>query len=502
MQNSLLHNDSVCWVDGTFNGSNNLADASSTGCPGVLSTPLTTATVGPLSDNGCTMPLADGSCLMTHALLAGSEALDVAVSGSTTDQRGFGTSDIRDIGAFEAQPPVVTAPPDITVEATGPLTSPALGVATVTDVDETGVLTATALQTSDFPLGVTVLTWTATDSYGFFATDTQVITIADTTAPVITLSGPNPQQQQIGDPYVEFGASAVDLVDDNVTLSAAIVIDATAVNVNVAGTYLVTYNVTDNQGNPAETVSREVQVNDYQPVAVNDTFIINEDTLLTADDVDGKATTDSNDNSVLVNDSDPNGDQLTVVHTGVSTMAGMGGSLNMSADGTFTYTPVPNAFGTDQLNFLITNGSYASLTKLIVVVNPVNDAPSFSLMGHVDVTGLVNFNDDFVEVPGFVENIVLGPNNENDQQVDSFIVNTMDAAEVINAVSIDDSGLLRVDINIGNYGDATVQVRLKDDGGTANGGDDTSSIESFVVIYDDLIFYDGFEVNTEPFDTD
>jgi hypothetical protein len=53
------------------------------------------ANVGPLANNG-------GSTL-THALLAGSQAIDMGddTACPATDQRGFGRNGICDIGAFE-----------------------------------------------------------------------------------------------------------------------------------------------------------------------------------------------------------------------------------------------------------------------------------------------------------------------------------------------------------------------------------------------------------------
>ncbi|MEZ5471881.1 MAG: choice-of-anchor Q domain-containing protein [Marinicella sp.] len=103
IENSLFHAGSTCSsFSGTFNGSNNMADSTSGGCPGVLPTALTASTVGSLADNSCITPLAGGGCAMTHALLSGSEALDVAVGGTSNDQRGFGVyNGTRDIGAFE-----------------------------------------------------------------------------------------------------------------------------------------------------------------------------------------------------------------------------------------------------------------------------------------------------------------------------------------------------------------------------------------------------------------
>lgn len=109
LENSLFHNNTSssgnddCFNDGsTFSGSNNMSDNIAGGCPGLRLTPLTPSTLGVLQDNGCTTLLANGSCIQTHALLAGSEAIDEGDASATTqDQRSFLANGIRDIGAFE-----------------------------------------------------------------------------------------------------------------------------------------------------------------------------------------------------------------------------------------------------------------------------------------------------------------------------------------------------------------------------------------------------------------
>ncbi len=59
--------------------------------------------------------------------------------------------------------------------------------------------------------------------------------------PIISLIGANPQILTIGDTYTELGATAHDNIDGDLT--EAIVIDDTAVNMNVVGDYNVTYDV-------------------------------------------------------------------------------------------------------------------------------------------------------------------------------------------------------------------------------------------------------------------
>ena len=80
----------------------------------------------------------------------------------------------------------------------------------------------------------------------------------DTQIPVITLLGVNPTELYVGDTYVEHGATAT----DNVGITEEIAIDDSNVNTGEAGTYVVTYNVSDNAGNPANEVTRTVNVNE------------------------------------------------------------------------------------------------------------------------------------------------------------------------------------------------------------------------------------------------
>ena len=87
---------------------------------------------------------------------------------------------------------------------------------------------------------------------------TRTVKVIDDVAPVITLVGVNPQAIDIRQPYVEFGAQAVDNVDGDLT--ASIVIDSSSVDTSTPGAYIVTYDVTDTAGNDAITVSRTVKV--------------------------------------------------------------------------------------------------------------------------------------------------------------------------------------------------------------------------------------------------
>ena len=78
--------------------------------------------------------------------------------------------------------PIITAPDDITVEATAILTPIEIGTATVDD--ETATISNDS--PGEFPIGSTTVTWTATDPSGNIGTDQQIITVVDTTPPVFT----------------------------------------------------------------------------------------------------------------------------------------------------------------------------------------------------------------------------------------------------------------------------------------------------------------------------
>jgi hypothetical protein len=82
--------------------------------------------------------------------------------------------------------PSITAPADVVQECTSPGGTPVtLGVATATDqCDSTPAITNNAPPL--FPLGMTSVLWTATDDSGHQGTDSQQVTIQDTTPPVIS----------------------------------------------------------------------------------------------------------------------------------------------------------------------------------------------------------------------------------------------------------------------------------------------------------------------------
>lgn len=87
--------------------------------------------------------------------------------------------------------------------------------------------------------------------------DIVVLNGKDSTPPRITLLGENPMTIEEGSPYVEPGYTATDNVDGDVTNRVQV---SGQVNSQAAGTYTLTYSVSDTAGNAATPVIRSVIV--------------------------------------------------------------------------------------------------------------------------------------------------------------------------------------------------------------------------------------------------
>jgi hypothetical protein len=171
---------------------------------------------------------------------------------------------IEQITFADQDPPVITVPDDIFVEATSTGGTIVDYTVTVFDAaDANPSLECLPESGSVFPVGTTPVTCNATDASGNQADSAGFnVVVQDTTVPSISLVGANPQVIEAGAPYEELGATATDAVDNDATLTASIVIDASAVDTSTVGSYAVTYNVSDSQGNAAEEVTRSVDVVD------------------------------------------------------------------------------------------------------------------------------------------------------------------------------------------------------------------------------------------------
>ena len=116
-------------------------------------------------------------------------------------------------------------------------------------------------------LGTYTINYSVSDSLGNTNTTTRLVLVNDTIIPNITLTGANPQIIEVGTTYNELNATAT----DNYNTSLVLVIDDSAVNTSIVGTYLVTYDTNDGNGNDAVQVTRIVNVIDtISPVVTLD----------------------------------------------------------------------------------------------------------------------------------------------------------------------------------------------------------------------------------------
>jgi hypothetical protein len=172
--------------------------------------------------------------------------MDTFVWLAAAEETLIGCADFEE----DENPPVVEPPPDVTVEAEGPFTPVDLGTATATDPED-GPVTPAPDSTGPFPVGTTVVTWSATDAAGNTGTATQRVTVVDTTAPAV-MAPPDITVEATG-PLTDVDlrpdlASADDLVDGPLTP-----IPDTIEPFGV-GTHIVLWSATDASGNTGTAI--------------------------------------------------------------------------------------------------------------------------------------------------------------------------------------------------------------------------------------------------------
>jgi hypothetical protein len=156
----------------------------------------------------------------------------------------------------------------------------------------------------------------------------------------------------------------------------------------------------------------------------------------------------------------------------------------VASDGTLTFAPAPNAFGSATVTVTARDnggtangGADTSLSQAFTItVGAVNDAPAF-------VKGadqIVNEDAGSQSVAAWATSIVAGPPNENGQRL-QFVLTNSNPGLFCAAPQIDSKGTLRYTPAANANGTAVITVCLKDDGGTENGGLDTSEEESFTI---------------------
>jgi CSLREA domain-containing protein len=158
----------------------------------------------------------------------------------------------------------------------------------------------------------------------------------------------------------------------------------------------------------------------------------------------------------------------------------------ISSSGTLTYTAAPNAFGNAIVTIVLkddggtANGGVDTSTEqsfTITVIN-VNDAPTFTK--GPDVT--VNEDAGFVTIPGWATGLSAGPNESGEDQGFFFVVtNNTNPGLTLLLLQVGSDGTLGFRTTSNVSGTAEVTIVAKDNGGTANGGVDTSAPQTFTL---------------------
>jgi hypothetical protein len=155
-----------------------------------------------------------------------------------------------------------------------------------------------------------------------------------------------------------------------------------------------------------------------------------------------------------------------------------------SATGTVRFTPVANRSGDATITVTLTdNGGTANggvnqiVRTFLVTVNAVNDEPSFA-KGPDPLYSALNAGPQ--THPSWATALSAGPPDESGQTLTFFVSNDANALFTTQP-AIASNGTLTFTPANGAVGVANVSVYVQDDGGTANGGDNTSVTRSFVI---------------------
>ncbi len=320
---------------------------------------------GPPTPNVATLPTITRTCSVTLLATDAPRATDscgTTIVATTTDPLSYTTPGTYTIdwtytdsaGNTSTQPQTVVLLEDTTAPVPDAPSLPTVTgtcSATVTDVptasdncDGENIVGTTGDALTYTTPGTDTITWTFTDAEGNASTQTQSVVVIDNTPPTLTVNGPSSVTVECHTSYTDAGASASDNCAGDLTGSITV---NNPVNVNVPGTYTVTYSVTDG-ANPV-TATRTVNVVDtHAPtVALNGPSSVTVECHAAFNDP-GVTASDTCDGNVTVTTS---------------------GGLNVNVPGTYTvtYTAADDS------------GNTASVSRTVVVVDTT--APVITLAG-------------------------------------------------------------------------------------------------------------------------
>jgi HD-GYP domain-containing protein (c-di-GMP phosphodiesterase class II) len=243
------------------------------------------------------------------------------------------------------------------------------------------------------------------------------------------------------------------------------------------GTDTFSYTITDADGAVSDPVAVTLTV-----TAVNDKPVATDDSGIGFEGTEGTSFTTGD---VTANDTDP--EDVTVDPATVVVVDNVSsGKLDNNGDGTFEYEPDADSNGTDTFTYRVADsgGLLSDPATVTLTIAAVNDAPSFTRGPNLTMIQDVGS----IAYAAWATDIESGPANESGQSV-TFSVVPDDAAFFDVQPTIDATGELVMTVADGVSGGTFLTITAVDDGGTANGGSDTSA----AVVLDILVSPEDFD---------
>ncbi|HHC6572911.1 TPA: tandem-95 repeat protein [Vibrio parahaemolyticus] len=224
---------------------------------------------------------------------------------------------------------------------------------------------------------------------------------------------------------------SVDIVDGKLVFTPA---------ENFNGEATITYIVTDGDLTDEAKVTVTVTPVNDSPVAVDDTTSIQEDTAVTID--------------VLPNDSDVDGDKLSIESASVPKEQGTVEVVN----GKLVFTPAENFNGDVEITYTVTDGQLTDEAKVTVTVNPVNDAPI------IKVDAVESITEDAVSTDTVVATLTVRDTDTPEDQLTVSLENNSNGYFVLvgNEVKLTQAGVDAVNNDELNLKDLTISASVSD----------------------------------------
>ncbi|ENJ2050684.1 tandem-95 repeat protein [Vibrio parahaemolyticus] len=211
-------------------------------------------------------------------------------------------------------------------------------------------------------------------------------------------------------------------------------------NDNYHGTDSFTYIVTSGGVSESTTVNVDVTPVNDAPVAKDDIATAQEDTAVTID--------------VLPNDSDVDGDKLSIESASVPKEQG---TVEV-VDGKLVFTPAENFNGDAEITYTVTDGELTDEAKVTVTVNPVNDAST------IKVDAVESITEDAVSTDTVVATLTVRDTDTPEDQLTVSLENNSNGYFVLvgDEVKLTQAGVDAVNNDELNLKDLTISASVSD----------------------------------------